>query len=193
MYLSTVLDNFSRYIICWKLCPTMKTGDVTDTLNMALVASGCNRANMVHQPPLLSDNGASYISGDLADYIKDNGISHVRGAPYQPQTQGKIERWHQTLKNLVLLENDFLPRDLERQIEGFVEHYNYERYHEALKRHNCRCLLRQGSTHHQQQRKDQEENNRTSTLAIPQSCRLISANKRSKLSLYPDPNLGHFI
>ena len=133
MYLSTVLDNFSRYIICWKLCPTMKTGDVTDTLNMALVASGCNRANMVHQPPLLSDNGTSYISGDLADYIKDKGISHVRGAPYQPQTQGKIERWHQTLKNLVLLENDFLPHDLERQIEGFVEHYNHERYHEALK------------------------------------------------------------
>ena len=53
MYLSTVLDNFSRYIISWKLCPTMKTGDVTDTLNMALVASGCNRANMVHQPRLL--------------------------------------------------------------------------------------------------------------------------------------------
>ena len=54
MYLSTVLDNFSRYIICWKLCPTMETGDVTDTLNMALVASGCNRANMVHQARFLS-------------------------------------------------------------------------------------------------------------------------------------------
>ena len=84
MYLSTVLDNFSRYIICWKLCPTMKTGDVTDTLNMALVASECNRANMVHQARFRSDNGASYISGDLADYIKDKGISHVHGAPYQP-------------------------------------------------------------------------------------------------------------
>ena len=161
----------------------MKTVDVTDTLNIALIASGCNRANVVHQPPLLSDNGASYISGDLADYIKDKGISHVRGAPYQPQTQGKTERWHQTLKNRVLLENDFLPRDLERQIEGFVEHYNHECYHETLKRHTCRCLFRQGSIHHQQQRKDQEENNRTSTLAIPQSCRLISTNKRSKLSL----------
>ena len=133
MYLSTVLDNFSRYIISWKLCPTMKTGDVTDTLNMALVASGCNRATVVHQPRLLSDKSVSYISGDLADYIKDKGISHVRGAPYQPQTQGKIERRHQTLKNRVLLENYFLPRDLERQIEGFVEHYNHKCYHEALK------------------------------------------------------------
>ena len=78
-------------------------------------------------------HGASYISGELAGYIKDNDMSHVRGAPYHPQTQGKIERWHQTLKNRVLLENYFLPGDLERQIESFVEHYNHERYHESLK------------------------------------------------------------
>lgn len=82
MYLSTVLDDFSRYIISWKLCSTMKTSDVTDTLNMALEASGCDQANVVHKPRLLSDNGASYISGELADYIKDNSMSHVRGAPY---------------------------------------------------------------------------------------------------------------
>ena len=80
--LSTVLDDFSRYIISWKLCTTMKTSDVTDTLNMALQASGCDQANVVHKPRLLSDNGASYISGELADYIKDNDMSHVRGAPY---------------------------------------------------------------------------------------------------------------
>lgn len=133
MYLSTVLDDFSRYIISWKLCTTMKTSDVTDTLNMALIASGCDQVHVAHKPRLLSDNGASYISGELADYIKDNDMSHVRGAPYHPQTQGKIERWHQTLKNRILLENYFLPGDLERQIESFVEHYNHERYHESLK------------------------------------------------------------
>jgi len=132
MYLSTVLDDFSRYIISWKLCTTMKTGDVTDTLNMALVASGCDQANVVHKPRLLSDNGASYISEGLANYIRDNGMSHVRGAPYHPQTQGKIECWHQTLKNRILLENYFLPGDLEHQIESFVEHYNHHRYHESL-------------------------------------------------------------
>ena len=132
MYLSTVLDDFSRYIISWKLCSNMKTDDVTDTLNMALEASGCDQVNVVHKPRLLSDNGSSYISEGLANYIKDNGMSHVRGAPYHPQTQGKIERWHQTLKNRILLENYFLPGDLERQIESFVEHYNHERYHEAL-------------------------------------------------------------
>ena len=132
MYLSTVLDDFSRYIISWKLCSTMKTSDVTDTLNMALQSSGCDQANVVHKPRLLSDNGSSYISGELADYIKDNRMSHVRGTPYHPQTQGKIERWHQTLKNRILLENYFLPGDLERQIETFVEHYNHHRYHESL-------------------------------------------------------------
>ena len=100
-YLSTILDDFSRYIIAWKLCTTMKAGDVTDTLEMALQASGCDQANLVHRPRLLSDNGASYISGDLAEWLDDREMDHVRGAPYHPQTQGKIERWHQTLKNRV--------------------------------------------------------------------------------------------
>ena len=131
-YLSTILDDFSRYIIAWKLCTTMKAGDVTDTLEMALQASGCDQANMVHRPRLLSDNGASYIAGEFAEWLDDNGMDHVRGAPYHPQTQGKIERWHQTLKNRILLENYFLPADLTASIEAFVTHYNHQRYHESL-------------------------------------------------------------
>ncbi|MHB9880735.1 IS3 family transposase [Pacificimonas sp. ICDLI1SI03] len=132
VYLSTVLDDYSRYIIAWKLCTTMRAEDVTDTLDMALAASGCNHANVLHRPRLLSDNGPSYIAGELAEYIEANRMSHVRGAPFHPQTQGKIERWHQTLKNRVLLENYFLPGDLQQQIEAFVEHYNHQRYHESL-------------------------------------------------------------
>lgn len=89
-YLSTILDGFSRYIIAWKLCTTMKTSDVTDTLELALQASGCDQINMVHRPLLLSDIGASYISGDLAEWLDDNDMDHVRGAPYHPQIQGKI-------------------------------------------------------------------------------------------------------
>ena len=91
-YLSTILDNFSRYIIAWKLCTTMKASDVTDTLESALQASGLSQANVVHRPRLLSDKGANYISGDLADWLDDQSMEHVRGAPYHPQTQGKIER-----------------------------------------------------------------------------------------------------
>jgi transposase InsO family protein len=86
----------------------------------------------VHRPRLLSDNGSSYVAGDLATWLEDRDITHIRGAPYHPQTQGKIERWHQTLKNRILLENYYLPGDLEAQIEGFVDHYNHRRYHESL-------------------------------------------------------------
>ena len=132
MYLSTVLDDFSRYIIAWKLCTNMRALDVTQTLDAALQASGCDRAAIKHKPRLLSDNGPSYIASELADYIQQQKMSHVRGAPLHPQTQGKIERWHQTLKNCVLLENYFLPGDLELQIQRFVEHYNHQRYHESL-------------------------------------------------------------
>ena len=131
-YLSTILDDFSRYIIAWKLCTTMRAEDVTATLELALKASGCDRAKVAHKPRLLSDNGSSYISGDLAQWLGDQGITHVRGAPHHPQTQGKIERWHQTLKNRVLLENYYLPGDLETQIGTFIEHYNHQRYHESI-------------------------------------------------------------
>nr|WP_170429869.1 IS3 family transposase [Ruegeria arenilitoris] len=131
-YLSTILDDYSRYIIAWKLCTTMKAKDVTNTLELALEASGCDQAMVVHKPRLLSDNGSSYVAADLSDYLDEKGMDHVRGAPHHPQTQGKIERWHQTMKNRVLLENYFLPGDLERQIDAFVDHYNNHRYHESL-------------------------------------------------------------
>ena len=131
-YLSTILDDFSRYIVGWKLCTNMKAGDVTDTLELALEASGCASAKVRHKPRLLSDNGSSYISHDLAAWLEGQGMDHVRGAPNHPQTQGKIERWHQTLKNRILLENYYLPGALEQAVDAFVEHYNHRRYHESL-------------------------------------------------------------
>lgn len=131
-YLSTILDDYSRYIVAWKLCTTMKVGDVTDTLEDALAVSGCDRATVAHKPRLLSDNGSSYISGDLAKWLQEQGMEHVRGALNHPQTEGKIERWHQTSKNRTLLENYFLPGDLEQAIHDFVDHYNHRRYHESL-------------------------------------------------------------
>jgi putative transposase len=129
-YLSTVLDDFSRFIVAWKLCTTMKVADVTATIDRALTAAGLDRAD--RRPRLLSDNGSSYVAGDLATWLGEQGIAHLRGAPNHPMTQGKIERWHQTLKNRILLEHYFLPGDLERQIATFVDHYNHRRYHESL-------------------------------------------------------------
>jgi putative transposase len=127
-----VLDDFSRYIIAWRLCATIKAEDVTDTLTLALRASGCDGAEVVQRPRLFSDNGPCYVAGELADWLETHEMGHVRGSPNHPQTQGKIERWHQTLKNRILLENYFLPGDLEAQIAAFVEHYNHRRYHESL-------------------------------------------------------------
>ena len=131
-YLSSVLDDFSRYIIAWKLCTTMRAEDVTATLDLALQASGLDQARVVHRPRLLSDNGSSYVSADLAKWLDGQDMDHVRGAPYHPMTQGKIERWHQTLKNRILLENYYLPGDLEAEIDAFVANYNHLRYHESI-------------------------------------------------------------
>ena len=83
-YLSTILDDYSRYIIAWKLCTNMKAQDVTDTLDLALQDSGCDQVHVAHKPRLLSDNGSSYVSGELAEWLDDKGMDHVRGAPYHP-------------------------------------------------------------------------------------------------------------
>jgi transposase-like protein len=131
-YLSTILDDYSRYIIAWKLCSTMRASDVTETIELALAASGCDQAVVQHKPRLLSDNGSCYISGELAEWMQKQEMEHIRGAPFHPQTQGKIERWHQTMKNRILLENYYLPGNLEQQIGVFVDHYNNHRYHESL-------------------------------------------------------------
>jgi transposase InsO family protein len=131
-YLSTVLDDFSRYVIAWKLCTNMAAQDVTDTLEQALAASGCDQVRVRHRPRLLSDNGPSYIAGDLTKWLDQQEIVHIRGAPCHPQTQGKIERWHQTLKNRVLLDHYYLPGELEAQVAAFIDHYNHRRPHESL-------------------------------------------------------------
>ena len=117
---------------CLEALHDYAASDVTETLELALAASGCDQAVVRHKPRLLSDNGSCYISGDLAEWLVGQKMKHVRGAPFHPQTQGKIERWHQTMKNRVLLENYYLPEDLERQIGAFVEYYNDLRYHESL-------------------------------------------------------------
>ena len=90
--------------------------------------------SMILKPHFLrySNTGSSYVSGELAEWLGDKNIGHVRGVPYHPQTQDKIERWHQTLKNRILLENYFFSVDLEAQIEAFVDHYNHQRYHESI-------------------------------------------------------------
>ena len=131
-YLSTVLDDYSRYIVSWRLNGSMAAEDVKDTLDDALARTGIDQVKVRHRPRLLSDNGPCYISKELGEYLAEKEMSHTRGKPYHPQTQGKIERYHRTIKNVVKLRNYYLPEELEREIGRFVEYYNNERVHGAL-------------------------------------------------------------
>jgi transposase-like protein len=131
-YLSTVLDDYSRYILAWKLCKTMGASDVEDTLEIAQAKAELDHVRVRHHPRLLSDNGPCYLSGQLKKYLKRKDIKHIRGAPYHPMTQGKIERYHRSMKNVVKLQNYYYPWELDQAIEDFVDYYNQSRYHEAL-------------------------------------------------------------
>jgi transposase InsO family protein len=81
-YLSTVLDDFSRYIVAWKLCTNIRAVDATATLDLTLQASGLHEARLVQRLRLLSDNGSSYVASDLAKWLDAHNIKHIRGASY---------------------------------------------------------------------------------------------------------------
>lgn len=131
-YLSTVLDDYSRYILAYKLSPTMNAQDAEDTLKIALAKAEIDKVKVYHKPRLLSDNGPAYHSADLAQFLKERRIDHIHGAPYHPMTQGKIERWHRSMKNVIKLQNYYSPSELERAIAEWAEYYNNQRYHESL-------------------------------------------------------------
>jgi transposase InsO family protein len=131
-FLSTVLDDYSRYIISWKLTTTMSADDVKLTLDDAIEQTEADQVMVKHRPRLLSDNGPCYLSKELREYLAKQKMEHTRGAPYHPQTQGKIERYHRSMKNVVKLENYYYPWELEKAIQQFVDYYNHQRYHESL-------------------------------------------------------------
>ena len=131
-YLCTILDDYSRYILAWQLCTGMSSEQVKQTIEKAIGFTGIWDPKVLHRPRLLSDNGPCYVSKALGQYLQDRGIAHSRGKPYHPMTQGKIERYHRSMKNILLLENYYSPSELEDQIDLFVDYYNNYRYHEAL-------------------------------------------------------------
>ncbi len=131
-YLSTVLDDHSRFIVAWELRPGMKSEDAESTVRKALAHANLPKNK---RPKLLSDNGSSYIAHEFKAFLKDEKIKPVHGRAMHPQTQGKIERYHRTMKNVVKLHHYYSPEELERALEKFVQHYNHHRYHESL--NNC--------------------------------------------------------
>ena len=128
-FLSTVLDDYSRLILAWDLRPGMSSKDVIPSLNKALQFAGLTKRNA---PMLLSDNGKCYLSAEIKEFFADRGIKAINGKPFHPQTQGKIVRYHRSMKNIIKLDNYYSPEDLSRAVAEFVEYYNHHRYHESL-------------------------------------------------------------
>ena len=127
-YLSTVLDDYSRYIIHWELCDSMNAEDVKRTVNTATQKA---KLKSKAKPKLLSDNGPCYVSNELKTYLKEAlKMKQVHGRPMHPQTQGKIERYHRTMKNVVKLNHFYHPEELIEALEKFVDNYNNRRYHD---------------------------------------------------------------
>lgn len=128
-YLISILDDFSRKILAWKLQTSMTGEDFTEVLEMACELAGLNKNNM---PNLVSDRGPALVSEVLAEYLAEKGIYHILASPYHPQTNGKIERYHKSLKSEVKLQVYGTPSALEEEIDKFINKYNQNRYHESL-------------------------------------------------------------
>ena len=131
-YLVTVMDDYSRLILAWELKSDMAAGSLIDVVQEAVDHTGMTDVPVEDRTVLLSDNGAGYLSRQFGDYLRLAGIRHILASPYHPQTNGKIERYHRSIKGELKLVPYEMPGDLERAIENFVEYYNHRRYHEGL-------------------------------------------------------------
>lgn len=129
-YLSTVIDDFSRYIVHWEICRHMKIADVQRTVDQAIKKADLKKGQM---PKLLSDNGSCYVTQEVKTYLEEEyNMKQIHGKPAHPQTQGKIERYHRTMKNVVKMHHYYSPEQLEKALAEFVNRYSNERYHESL-------------------------------------------------------------
>jgi len=131
-YLVTVMDDYSRFILAWKLQKDMSANSLIEVIQEAVDATGMTEVPVEDRTRLLSDNGAGYVSRSFRDYLHLVGIRHILAAPYHPQTNGKLERYHQSIKREVNQVPYELPGQLEMAIADFVDYYNYRRYHKAL-------------------------------------------------------------
>lgn len=132
-WLVSVLDDFSRRILAWDLVPNVQTPSLVDVIQQAVEATGMDKAPPVKKPALLTDNGSGYISHAMEDFLRFHAVKHIRTRAHHPQTNGKIERWHRTAKDEITLIVHTSPDQLWEAISRFVNYYNSERYHEALK------------------------------------------------------------
>ena len=131
-YMVTVMDDYSRFIIAHKLQRDMTSDSFIEVVQDAVDRTGMTEVPVADRTKLLSDNGSGYVSRAFGDYLRLVGIRHILATPYHPQTNGKLERYHQTIKRDVNQVPYELPSDLDAAIASFVSYYNCRRYHMAL-------------------------------------------------------------
>ncbi len=131
-YMVTVMDDFSRFILSWKLQRDMTSDSFIEVIQDAVDLTGMADVPLDDRTRLLSDNGPGYVSRAFGDYLRLVGIRHILASPYHPQTNGKLERYHQSIKREVNQVSYDVPRNLEVAISDFVSYYNNRRYHKAL-------------------------------------------------------------
>ena len=131
-YMVTVMDDYSRSILAWKLQRDMTTDSLIQVVQLAVDRTSMTEVPLEDRTRLLSDNGSGYVSRAFRDYLNLVGSRHILAAPYHPQTNGKLERYHQSIKHEVNQVPYEVPGDLEVAIAGFVDYYNNRRYHKAL-------------------------------------------------------------
>ena len=132
-YMVTVMDDHSRFILAWRLQIDMTSASLIEVVQDAVNLTDMTDVPVEDRTRLLSDNGPGYVSRVFREYLQFVGIKHTLAAPFHPQTNGKIERYHQTLKRDVNQVPYDVPVELEAAIGRFVEFYNHRRYHKALK------------------------------------------------------------
>ena len=131
-YVISVLDHYSRYILAWELITDMTSASISEVVERAVEGTGMKSVPVHDRTRRASDNGSSYLSHAFEDYLRMLEIRHIRCAPHHPQTNGKIERFHETLKARLNLLVYTSPEQLRAAIAEFIEFYNQRRYHEGI-------------------------------------------------------------
>jgi putative transposase len=131
-YLISVLDDYSRMILGWKVQPSMSSPHIIEVVQRAVEFTGQPTVPVEPGPSLLTDNGPGFLGKALDDFLELRAMKHIIASPYHPQTNGKLERYHRTAKAKVNLFVYYSLEELSEALAGFVDYYNYQRYHEAL-------------------------------------------------------------